>query len=176
MSGLRLIATAPTPGLRRAEFGGDHPLDEGGTRAAHALRPTIITGDHPWVSSPAQAARQTAKALGREPARDETLRDPSYGQWTGLTLDQIDPTAWLTDPTYAPPGGESLTAVTARTGQWLDRHTGATLTAVAHPVVVRALLTHALGLPAAAIWQLDIAPLAVVRLTHRASRWHLHLR
>jgi broad specificity phosphatase PhoE len=98
-----------------------------------------------------------------------------YGDWTGHTLDQIDPTLWLTDPTFAPPGGESLIAARQRAGAWLDTQAGQTLIAVAHTTIVRAALAHALDLPPDGIWRLDIAPLTALRLTHRAGRWHLHL-
>ena len=108
------------------------------------------------------------------------LADPDYGRWDGLTLDDVagtDPEglgAWLTDPQAAPHGGESLAAVRLRVGAWLDLQAGRDLVVVAHPVLVRAALVHALGLPDAAVWQLDVAPLSVTRLTHRAGRWHVH--
>mgnify|MGYP003790065817 CR=1 FL=1 len=172
MSGLRLVAAAPTAALRRAVFGGDDDLDEGGRNAALAAAP--LPG--PWVCAPTRAARQTADALGgSDPVEAADLSDPDYGTWTGRTLTEVDLGDWLTDPAAAPHGGESLTAVITRAGRWLDGRQGRTLTAVAHPTVVRAALCHALGLPADGIWRLDVAPLAVCRLTHRAGRWHLKL-
>jgi len=172
VTGLLLVAAALTPAQRRAEFGGDHDLDEGGRRAAEAL---ACTRAGPWISSPSKAARQTAAALGGTPAIAPELADVNYGDWTGRTLEQIDPTPWLTDPGFAPPGGESLTAVRHRAGTWLDAQAGRTLIAVAHATVVRAALAHALDLPADGIWRLDIAPLAALPLTHRTGRWHLRL-
>jgi broad specificity phosphatase PhoE len=177
VNGIVVVAAAPTPALRRAQFGGDHDLDVGGANAAHALR-GAIPGHH-WLAAPTRAATSTARALGHYPHPEPALTDPDYGAWTGRTLDDLDPAlqhAWLTDPTTTPPGGESLTAVIHRAGAWLDTHTGSRDTvAVAHPTVVRAALTHALGLPPAGIWQLDVAPLSATRLHHRAGRWHLHL-
>jgi broad specificity phosphatase PhoE len=176
VNGVVLVATAPTPALRRAAFGGDQDLDDGGANAARALRGTV-TGHH-WLAAPSRAARQTAEALGHPPHLEPALADPDYGTWTGRRLDELDPAdahAWLTDPDTTPPGGETLTAVVHRAGAWLDTQTGARDTvAVAHPAVVRAVLTHALRLPAAGIWQLDVAPLSATRLHHRAGRWHLH--
>jgi len=180
VTGVRLVAAAPTPALRQARFGGDQDLDEGGANAALARRGTLpATGT--WVSAPSRAAVQTAAALGGDPTTEPALADVDYGSWTGFALDEIDRAepdalhAWLTDPATAPGGGESLAAVRTRAGAWLDAHAGADLTAVAHATVVRAALAHALRLPADGIWQLDVAPLAVLRLTHRAGRWHLHL-
>lgn len=174
MTGLLLVAAALTPAQRRAEFGGDQNLDEGGRRAAQALAPAFArTG--PWTSAPSTAARQTATALGGTPAIAAELADVTYGDWTGRTLHQVDPTGWLTDPDFTPPGGESLTTVRHRAGAWLDAHAGQTLVAVAHTTIVRAALAHALDLPADGIWRLDIAPLTALALTHRAGRWHLRL-
>jgi hypothetical protein len=39
--------------------------------------------------------------------------------------------------------------------------------------VVRAALTHALGLPDDAMWCLEVAPLSLIRLCHHAGRWHV---
>lgn len=184
MSGLRLLAAAPTPALRRAVFGGDDDLDEGGLRAALALSesdgPDLGGRTDGWVCAPSQAALQTARALGHDdPVVEHALADPGYGSWTGLGLGDVagaDPEglqAWLTDPGAAPHGGESLTAVRRRVGAWLETQVEQRTVAVAHPAVVRAALTHALGLPDAAVWQLDVAPLSLIRLTHRTGRWHV---
>ena len=171
MTALLLVAAALTPAQRRAEFGGDHNLDPGGRNAARAISVTADT----WVSGPSRAAQQTAAALGGTPDITPALADVDYGDWTGHTLDQVDVRPWLTDPHFTPPGGESLTAVRDRAGAWLDTVAGQNLAAVAHTTVVRAVLAHALDLPADGIWRLDVAPLAVLPLTHRAGRWHLRL-
>jgi broad specificity phosphatase PhoE len=184
VSGLRLLAAATTPALRRAVFGGDDDLDEGGLRAALALSetdgPDLGGRADAWVCAPSQAALQTARALGHDdPLVEQALADPGYGTWTGLGLGDVagtDPEglqSWLTDPVAAPHGGESLTEVRERAGLWLDKQADQRTVAVAHPVVIRALLTHALSLPDAAVWQLDVAPLSLTRLTHRTGRWHV---
>lgn len=180
MSGLRLVAAALTPDQRRARFGGDQDLDAGGVNAALAVRRCLPRAAH-WVAAPSKAATQTAAALGGDPTPVPALADVNYGSWTGFTLEQVagsEPDRlqdWLTDPGAAPIGGESLSAVRTRVGVWLDAHAGARLVAVAHATVIRAALAHALRLPADGMWQLDVAPLTIVRLTHRAGRWHLHL-
>lgn len=182
MTGLRLIASGHTPALRRAVFGGDDDLDEGGHRAALDLRtsprllPRFFPGS-PWIVAPSRAAHRTAETLTETPVAEEpALTEPDYGTWTGRTLDQIDPAGlqqWLTDPTAAPHGGETLTDVTARTAGWLDDHTGGTLTVVAHPIIIRTLIAAALTLPATHLRHLAVAPLSVTRLTHH-GHWNLH--
>jgi broad specificity phosphatase PhoE len=174
VTGLLLVAAALTPAQRRAEFGGDHDLDEGGRNAATALAPGFARAGT-WIAAPSRAARQTTAALGGTPDIAPELADVNYGNWTGRTLDQVDLTPWLTDPGHTPPGGESLTDVRRRAGAWLDAQAGRTLVAVANTTVVRAALAHALHLPPDGIWRLDIAPLTALPLTHRAGRWHLRL-
>ncbi len=185
MSGVRLLAAAATPALRRAVFGGDDDdLDEGGLRAALALSgpagPGLGGRGDVWVCAPSQAALQTARALGHDdPVVEKALADPHYGTWNGLGLGDVagtDPVglrAWLTDPAAAPHRGESLADIRLRAGAWLDTQAGQRTVAVAHPVVIRAALTHALGLPDTAVWQLDVAPLSLIRLTHSTGRWHV---
>ncbi|MEV0902539.1 histidine phosphatase family protein [Actinoplanes sp. NPDC049802] len=175
MTELRLIATAHTPALRRAVFGGDDHLDEAGRNAARFLH---IPTRGPWTCAPTHAAHETTTLLGGTPITDETLADPHYGTWTGHTLDQIDPTdlhTWLTDPTATPHDGESLTHLHTRARTWLHHQTQPALTAVAHPITIRAILTAALDLPPTAIRRLDVAPLTITRLTHHRDGWHLHL-
>ncbi|WP_305783324.1 histidine phosphatase family protein [Symbioplanes lichenis] len=179
MSGtLRLLASAPTRALREARFGGDDDLDEGGRAAALAL--SAFGRDALWVCAPSRAARETAQALGRSALTEKALADPGFGAWTGRTLTEIaqdDPTGlqhWLSDPAAAPHGGEPLSEVRDRAAAWMDAMSTERVVAVAHPIVVRALLVHALGLPGDRMWGLDVAPLSVTRLTYRLGRWNLH--
>ncbi|MFK8911357.1 histidine phosphatase family protein [Streptomyces sp. YS-3] len=114
---------------------------------------------------------------GDEPA----LADWDLGSWRGRRLDELsaeEPTgvrAWLTDPAAAPHGGESLLALVARVGAWLDTLpvAGGRVLAVASPAVVRAAVTHALALPPASFWRLDVAPLTLTELSGRSGRWNL---
>ncbi|MDI6103777.1 histidine phosphatase family protein [Actinoplanes sp. NEAU-A12] len=182
MNGLRLIASGHTPALRATVLGGDHDLDEGGHRAALALRtaPQLLTRlfpDSPWLVAPSRAAHHTAATLTDTSLTEEpALADPDYGTWTGHPLDRINPAdlqSWLTDPTAAPHGGESLTDITARAGAWLDTHTAGKFTVVAHPIIIRTLIAAALELPATGSRRLAVAPLSVTRLTHH-GHWSVH--
>ncbi|MFF5056113.1 histidine phosphatase family protein [Micromonospora sp. NPDC000663] len=187
---LRLVAHAHTAAQRRARFGGtDDALDEGGLRAALALA-TAGTGRRGQlgdadvcVSSPAVAAIQTAGALGLAPTVEVALSDCDHGQWTGRSLDEVAaerPLAlreWLSAPEAAPHGGESVVALRERVGRWLDgqRGSGQRIIAVTHPLVIRVAVVHALGLPVETYRQVDVEPLAIVRLTDHGPRWHLRL-
>ncbi|MBQ0905551.1 histidine phosphatase family protein [Micromonospora sp. U21] len=184
---LRLIAHGYTAALRRARFGGaNEGLDEGGRRAALALASAEPDRREPLVpclSSPAPAAIETADALGLSPTAETALADCDYGDWTGRSLEEVgveQPQAlrtWLSSADAAPHGGESVLALRNRVGQWLDaqRGRGERIVAVTHPMVIRVAVVHALGLPMAVFRQLDVEPLAMVRLTGHGSRWQLRL-
>ena len=76
---------------------------------------------------------------------------------------------------WGPEAGESLDAVLARTGAWLDAvaSTERRAVVVASPPVVRALVVHALGAPAPVFWRLDVAVLSVSVLTRADSLWRV---
>jgi broad specificity phosphatase PhoE len=185
VNALRLIAAGHTPALRRAVFGGDDVLDDGGRNAALALRdsPALQTrmfpaGDGPWQVAPGHASRQTAELLGAPGTVDDpALAGPDFAAWTGRTLDEVGPDGlhrFLTDPAATPHGGESLLTVTARLTAWLAGQATTRGTAVAHPLTIRLILGAALDLPAGTAHRLAVAPLSVTRLTHHHG-WTLHL-
>ncbi|AVT29495.1 histidine phosphatase family protein [Plantactinospora sp. BC1] len=186
---LHLVAHAHTVALRRAVFGGDDGLDRAGLAAARALAHTGSGRRGPFgrvdacLSTPAEAGRQTGYALGLRPTAVPALADCDYGRWTGLSLAEVaarEPDAlrdWLGTPGAAPHGGESVRALLDRVDGWLagELGRGERIVAVTHPVVVRAALVRALRLPADTFWRLEVAPLAVVRLTGRGPGWQLRL-
>ncbi|MFG1914870.1 histidine phosphatase family protein [Micromonospora sp. NPDC048898] len=185
---LRLVAHGHTAALRRARFGGaDDGLDEGGLRAALARagadRRGHVGADEVCLSSPAAAATQTASALGLRPTIEAALADCDYGDWTGRAFEEIagdHPQAlheWLSTPDRAPHGGESVAALRHRVGRWLDgqRARGGRIIAVTHPLVIRVAVVHALDLPLGTYRQVDVEPLAIVRLTSQGTRWQLRL-
>lgn len=89
------------------------------------------------------------------------LREANFGQWSGLTYDEIHARApdalerWLADPERsAPPGGESLGDLRRRVLASLPRVDGAAV--VTHGGPLRALLSQWLGCP---FWSVTV-PLA----------------
>ncbi|MFB7620992.1 histidine phosphatase family protein [Kitasatospora sp. NPDC056181] len=179
---VRVIFVAPAIGaeLRGARFGDDAPPDEAGLAAARAAAGSLPATPRGFTA-PSSRCRLTAAALGVDAEPAAALADLDVGRWRGHSLDEIAAaqpaavSAWLADPTAAPHGGESVSALCARVGGWLEAladQPGRVL-AVAEPAVVRAAVVHALDLPAAAFWRLDVRPLSATDLSGRAGRWNL---
>jgi broad specificity phosphatase PhoE len=82
---------------------------------------------------------------------------------------------WITDPSAAPHGGESVVAMIARVSAWLDAQLtmpGAVL-AVTHATVIRAAIVCALEAEPRSFWHIDIAPLSLTQLSGNSGRWTL---
>jgi broad specificity phosphatase PhoE len=159
-----------TSSLRHQVFGGDEEPDPS------AL---VAVGDDLKVdrvlSSPARAAVRTAEALDVVPEIEPALRDREYGEWTGrryaeLAAEQPDAVRrWLTDPSWAPPGGESVEQLVDRVGEWLSGAEPAV--AVTHPAVIRAAVLHVLQAPPDSFRTIDVRPLTTARFSRHDDRW-----
>ncbi|NUK69525.1 histidine phosphatase family protein [Streptomyces lunaelactis] len=175
-----LVSPAMSAALREARFGSDGPLDAAGARSARAAAGALPPADR-RLSGPSARCRDTAEALGLRVEDEPAPGDWDMGVWRGRTLEEVSVSepeavsAWLTDPSAAPHGGESLLALCARIGGWLASLPGDSgrVLAVTEPAVARAAIVHALALPAEAFWRLDIAPLTLTELSGRAGRWNL---
>jgi broad specificity phosphatase PhoE len=179
---LILLSHGATSATLGARFPDDEPLD-----AAARARLTEIAGTFRAsgrvLSSPALAARQTAAYLSPDVAVDEALADCDHGRWKGRNLAQIheeEPenlAAWMSDPTSASHGGESVTGLIERVSGWLDaQHAGrGRMIAVTHGAVIRAAVISILDAPASAFWRIDIEPLGSIELTSNKTRWALRV-
>jgi broad specificity phosphatase PhoE len=200
---LTLVAHASTAATARAVFASDEGIEpRGAAAAAAATRLRRVTRT---VCSPARAAVETAGALGLAATADAGLADWHLGEWRGRALDEVaadhpvEVATWLADPDAVPHGGESLTALLARVGDWLaavdltaapDGSAGARgwagsaagpgsaggaavghTVAVTHAAVVRAAVVVTLGAPPAGFWRIDVAPLTATVLRGGPGRW-----
>ncbi|WP_330461499.1 histidine phosphatase family protein [Streptomyces sp. NBC_00820] len=177
-----LVSPATSPELREARFGGGGSVDERGAARARAAAGSL-PGAVRTLISPSARCRETAAELGLHGLDAPELAPLDVGRWRGRTLDEVgaaEPEAvarWLADPSGAPHGGESVEDVCARVGGWLESAAqvpGRTV-AVVEPEIVRAAVVHALGIPAAAFWRLDVPPLTATELSGRAARWNVRL-
>ncbi|MCX5010884.1 histidine phosphatase family protein [Streptomyces sp. NBC_00555] len=181
---LTLISPATSEALRDVRFDDQSPLDSAGIARAEAAAAALNPPARTYVS-PSPRCRQTARALGLRPEPSSGLAACDMGRWRGRTLDAVAAAeeeavaAWLSDPTAAPHGGESLHDVRLRVGAWLDALADGDrsehITAVAEPDVIRAAVLHALTAPDEMFWRMDVRPLTATHLTGRAHRWNLRI-
>ncbi|MEV4624092.1 bifunctional RNase H/acid phosphatase [Asanoa sp. NPDC049573] len=142
---------------------GDVPLStigEAQATAAGVLVAARVPDAVAVVSSPltrcVQTARAIAEELGGVPVRiDEDLIECDFGDWEGLTFAEVrsrwatELDAWLADPSVAPPGGESFTAVATRARRaasaLLSAYPSSAVVAVSHVSPIKLILQDALA-------------------------------
>jgi broad specificity phosphatase PhoE len=167
---LTLVSHGMTDAMAAGRFPIDEPLNGLGQRQLDA---TVELGPiDAAVCGPEKRTRQTAELLGLRAETDDALADLDCATWRGQVLGGVPPAelaVWLTDPTQAPHGGESVVDVMIRVRKWLDSLADrrGRLAAVTHPAVIRAAVLVALDAPPRSFWRVDVAP---------ASRTVMHLR
>jgi broad specificity phosphatase PhoE/ribonuclease HI len=166
-------------GERRYSGRGDVPLTELGTQQAKAAATRLARMRFAAViSSPLGRTRQTAAevaaASGHQVEVHEGLVETDFGDWERLTFVEAaerDPELhrrWLSDPSVAPPNGESFDAVHARVREARDelvqRHAGQTVVLVSHVTPIKSLLRMGLDAGPSLLFRLhlDLAALSVV--------------
>jgi glucosyl-3-phosphoglycerate phosphatase len=143
----------------------DSVLTADGRAQAVAVAPDIakVAPDR-LISSDLSRARDTAEqvsgACGLPVVLDQRLRETHLGEWQGRTVTEIEQdypgaiAAWRSDPTWAPPGGESRVDVVRRSRpvvEELDEELAdaprATAVLVAHGGLIAGLVCGLLALP-----------------------------
>ena len=175
-----LIRHGEPVGGRRYRGQIDDPLSEKGWRQ---MREAV--GDAcPWdviVSSPLIRCRAFADELaqrhGLPVSFDARFKEIGFGVWEGKTADEIsadDPDALMrfyADPVrYRPQGAEPLSDFEARIGAGLSallkQHEGRHVLVVGHAGVIRMILRHALGIPVANIFRIQVPNAGLTRLEY----------
>ena len=150
-------------------------------RAEAAMQAGRLAGEkiEAIYSSPLQRTRETAEILaerlGLPIGYREDVIEIDYGEWTGLTFDQIRQDErwqmWSRSRSIAAvPGGESWRQVQERVvGALFDlhrAHPGGSVVTVSHGDVIRAALLFALGMPLDFYSRIEIAfaSLSTIRL------------
>ena len=136
-------------------------------------------------SSPLQRTRETAEIVAERlglPIRyREDVIEIDYGEWTGLTFDQVRAhegwELWRSCRSIsAVPGGESMRQVQDRAvGALLDlhrTHRDGAVVVVSHGDVIRAALLFALGMPIDAYSRLEVglASISTIRVDDTGMR------
>jgi alpha-ribazole phosphatase len=149
----------------------DIPLNETGRKQAQALADRLSAEHFDAVySSDLKRATETANIItqmsGCKP--DLRLREVHFGDWEGLTYDEIKAkhpvtlAAWEADIfKNAPPNGETLEGLSVRVQSMLDelreKHDDQNILIVAHGGVLQTLICLALKLPPTMYWQFHLS-------------------
>ena len=176
-----LLRHGQTPMSVQKRYAGrtDVPLTEVGVQqAAAAAKRLAQAGIAAIVSSPLQRTVRTAEevsaATGVPVVTDDGFRETDFGAWEGLTFAEVrerwpsEMTAWLADPSVAPPGGESFAQVSERVTAALHRvlaeRADRTVLIVSHVTPIKTLVAAALLAPPAALFRmhLDVAALCEI--------------
>ncbi len=154
----------------------DEPLTGNGQRQARQVAEALSKLPvRAVISSPLRRAADTAKqiqmACGVEIRLDARLAEGSFGRWEGLSRAEVlslgKPDAeqlvrWESDPSCAPPGGESIAEVQQRVtdlAEELSREfPGSSVALISHVGPIKALLAAALGIPLLATHRLFLDP------------------
>ena len=175
---LTLICHAVTPLQKQARFADDESLAMPWQDAQLSLADRY-SKTRRLLCAPEARTRQTAGLFGSDAVLVDALRDADLGTWKGQAINQLDSdqlSAWRTDSTCAPHGGESVAEVCARVAQWLkglERQPGHVV-AVTHPFVVRAALVHVMQCPIPMFYLIDVEPLSATELRFN-DVWRLRL-
>lgn len=160
-------------------------LSEAGRREAEALAGMLACHRFAAVlSSPLERAVETAAAIAASQALavevEEDLNELDLGAWAGLRFEDLrgDPAwnVWNSARSHArPPGGETMLEAQVRTARCIERlrrrYAGRTVALVSHADVIKAALSHALGLSVDFHARFEIAPAS--RSVLIAGEWGL---
>ena len=166
-------------GERRYSGRGDVPLTTVGEQQAKAAGNRLANMTFTAiVSSPLGRARQTAEAVSAASNVPVTIHDglieTDFGDWERLTFQEAsarDPELhrrWISDPSVAPPSGESfnkvLTRVRATRDELVEAHQGETIVVVSHVTPIKSLLRMGLDAGPSLLFRLhlDLASLSIV--------------
>ena len=140
----------------------DPDLTEDGLKMAEAFAAAYRS--RPWAAvyaSPLKRALQTARplcaALGMTPEVREDLREIGYGEWEGLSVDEVgrryhdDYIRWSSDPAWnSPTGGEPAIMIARRVLRVIEeikrRYASGNVLVVSHKATIRIGLCALLGI------------------------------
>jgi broad specificity phosphatase PhoE len=160
------------PGILAGRLPGAGLSDEGREQAGRAGERLAGAGGIDGVQcSPLERTYETAgiiaERLGLVPVQAHALVEIDFGDWAGKSFEELDHREdwrrWNHFRTGTrPPGGETMSEVLTRALHHVETLRSGTATVlVSHCDVIRALLTHWLGMPADLLLRLEIAPASI---------------
>lgn len=150
----------------------DAPLTETG-RAQAAACARALPPPAEVITSPLLRARQTAETIApdRSIEIDDRWIELDYGEWDGAVLTTMDQAAWdrwRSDPSFAPPGGESLEALAHRVVDACEalapRARDRDVVVVSHVSPIKAAVAWALGVGPDTSWRMFLGVAAITRI------------
>lgn len=153
----------------------DLPIDELGQAQAAALVAALPRVDR-VISSPSLRACQTAAVLGVELELDDRWLEMDYGEFDGAVMAELPKDLirnWMTNPEFAPPGGESLRMLATRVHEACDELLEAArdqeIVVVTHATPIKAAMAWALGVDVSIVWRsfVDQASITSVMVRER---------
>jgi len=169
----------------------DPPLTEAGTAMAAAF--AAAYAELPWqavFASPMLRTRATAQflcdRLGLQMQLRDGLREIYYGQWEGLSTQEVnerfhdDYVSWLSDPGWnAPTGGERGIDIYYRSNAVLleieRQYPSGNILIVSHKATIRIMLCGLLGIDVGRFRDRIAAPVASVSIVEYTARGPLLL-
>jgi probable phosphoglycerate mutase len=157
----------------------DPPLDDVGRSQVEAVATRLGSGPSIIVSSPLRRARETAARLAAGPdgqgaadvVLDERWIELDYGAFEGVPFGDVPLDVWeqwRADPSYAPPDGESLGALSARVlracESLVDQARDSDVVVVTHVSPIKAAVAWALGVGVEISWRTYVAPASITRI------------
>jgi ribonuclease H / adenosylcobalamin/alpha-ribazole phosphatase len=169
-------------------LGGDDPglTDLGREQARRAAARLAKRGPiDAIVSSPLLRTRETAEILAEELGLDVQLEpgfaEAAFGEWDGFSFPDImerwpdDIRSWLDSPAVAPPGGESLDAVSERVDEarkrLLSDFEGQTVVVVSHVTPIKMMLKLALDAQVDVLHRFELAPASITTVQWWSDGW-----
>lgn len=124
------------------------------------------------VSSPLLRARETAEYVSDSITVDDRFIELDYGSWDGMALTEVPQSEWArwrTEPTFRPPGGETLVELDARVRpaleELLDEARHGHVIVVSHVSPIKSAITWALGVGPDTTWRCHLDRASICRIT-----------
>jgi alpha-ribazole phosphatase len=124
------------------------------------------------IASPLLRARETAAYVDDSFVIDDRFVELDYGAWDGVALTDVpreDWTRWREDPSFRPPGGESLVELDARVRPALEElvHEAreSHVVVVSHVSPIKSAITWALGVGPDATWRCHLDRASICRIS-----------
>lgn len=148
----------------------DPDLDPVGRVQARAIAAAVPRPAR-LVSSPLGRCLQTAEAFGVPVEIDERLIELDYGDYDLKPLRDIPPETWRRwreDPTFRPPGGETLAELGERVasalGQLADQASVEDVAVVTHVSPIKAAVAWALQVGVEVSWRCFVAQASITEI------------